>query len=75
MVDSSCFDINLEHETNQTKLHEAVLIFETITTNRSPLYRHKKIILFLNKQDLLLKKIMTGQKKLEGSSKVFFRDF
>ena len=68
MVDMSSYDEIIEENTRQTKLQESLSEFRKLIsiTKSICVDRVANIYLFLNKYDLLDKKINTGNSKLEG---------
>lgn len=63
VVACSSYNMVLREDQSQNRLREALELFENIWNNRW--LRTISVILFLNKQDLLHDKIMTGRSRLE----------
>ena len=66
---SSSYNLVLREDTTQNRLREALDLFRSIWNNRW--LKTISVILFLNKQDLLEEKILSGKSKLEE----YFPDF
>jgi guanine nucleotide-binding protein G(s) subunit alpha len=60
---SSSFNMVLAEDSQQNRLRESLTLFEQIWTNRW--LKTISVILFLNKQDLLRKKIVEEKRKIE----------
>ncbi|KAL5263210.1 hypothetical protein ACHWQZ_G008556 [Mnemiopsis leidyi] len=63
VVACSSYNMVLREDPSQNRLREALSLFENIWNNRW--LRQISVILFLNKQDLLYEKIMSGKSRLE----------
>ena len=69
VVSCSSYDLALREDPTHNRLRESIDLFRQIWNNR--FLTNVSIILFLNKQDILSKKIMAGNSKLED----YFPDF
>eukprot|EP00096_Caligus_rogercresseyi_P016386 TRINITY_DN902_c0_g3_i2.p1 TRINITY_DN902_c0_g3~~TRINITY_DN902_c0_g3_i2.p1 ORF type:complete len:408 (+),score=170.90 TRINITY_DN902_c0_g3_i2:446-1669(+) len=67
---SSSYNMVLREDNTQNRLREALDLFRSIWNNRW--LRTISVILFLNKQDLLEEKIVSGKSKLEDYFPEFF---
>jgi len=63
VVASSSYDMTIREDIRQNRLREALELFNNIWNNRW--LRTISVILFLNKQDLLSSKVLTGRSRLE----------
>lgn len=63
VVACSSYDMYLREDNSKNRLEEAVSLFDSIWNNRW--LKNISVILFLNKQDLLRKKILMGKSRIE----------
>uniref|UniRef100_A0A673FKN8 Guanine nucleotide-binding protein G(olf) subunit alpha-like n=1 Tax=Sinocyclocheilus rhinocerous TaxID=307959 RepID=A0A673FKN8_9TELE len=63
VVASSSYNMVLREDNNTNRLREALALFHSIWNNRW--LRTISVILFLNKQDMLAKKVLAGKSKIE----------
>jgi GTPase SAR1 family protein len=63
VVACSSYDMNLREDETKNRLEEATNLFDSIWNNRW--LKKISVILFLNKQDLLKRKIMIGKSRIE----------
>ncbi|XP_068128722.1 guanine nucleotide-binding protein G(s) subunit alpha-like [Hyperolius riggenbachi] len=71
VVDSSSYDMVIRGDNQTNRLREALDLFKCIWNNRW--LRTFSVLLFLNKQDLLAEKVLTGKSKMEHYFPEFHR--